>query len=138
MFASMSTISWSLRPGSTRVRVIKEMLFVRNKSSVLDVTPCLMFGLFLSTLTCVRVGSSTVCVRECVLIMSIKCSCKCFLSVCGSMQPSWVGLSSVACAVQLMSGRLKSPASHMFLEGSILDKDSSRVCRYSRFELGGR
>ncbi len=76
MFASVSTISWSLRPGSTHACVIKEMFFMRNKSSMLDVIPCFMLGLCLPTLTCVRVGSCTVCVSECVLIMPIECSCK--------------------------------------------------------------
>ena len=72
-------------------------------------------------------------------MMSMKFSCKVFLSVSGSMVSlPWMGSSTGACADQLMSGRLKSPASHMFLEGSILDKDSSRVCRYSKPELGGR
>ena len=83
MFALTSTISWSLRPGTTRVRVIRDALFVRNKSRMLDVTPCLICGLFLATLTCVRVGSSTVCVSEWVLIMSRKYSWSGLLSVLG-------------------------------------------------------
>ena len=83
MFASTSTISWSLRPGTTRVRVINDVLLVRNKSKMLDVTPCLICGLFLATLICVRVGSSTVCVSEWVLIMSMKFSWIVLLSVWG-------------------------------------------------------
>lgn len=51
MFLSMSTIrvAWSLKHGSACVRVIKEVLFVRSKSSMLDVTPFLMLGLCLPT-----------------------------------------------------------------------------------------
>ena len=72
-------------------------------------------------------------------MMSMKFSCKVFLSVSGSMVSlPWMGSSTGACANQLMSGRLKSPANHMFLEGSISERDSSRVCRYSIFEFGGR
>ena len=52
---------------------------------MLDVTGFLKPMLFFLTLKCVRVGSSTVCVSECVLIISIKFSCNVFLSVSGSI-----------------------------------------------------
>ena len=40
-------------------------------------------------------------------------------------------------AVQSMSGRLKSPESHMSLSALMRDKDVSRVCRYSMLVEGG-
>ena len=70
--------------------------------------------------------------------MSIKYSWRDLLSVCGNTMPPWMGLSVGDWVFQSMSGRLKSPANQIFLEGSILEKDSSSDCRHSKFELGGR
>ena len=78
---------------------------------------------------CVRVGLSTVCESENVLMMSMKSSCSWRLFVWGMMGlgTSASGGSLGDMAVQSMSGRLKSPVIQICLSGGMRDRE---VCRY--------
>ena len=109
------------------------MLFVRNKSSVFDVVergpPSPTPG---RVLTAVRVGSSTICVSECALMMSMKLSCSWHLFVqgmVGSRSMSGSGGSKGERTVQSMSGRLKSPEIQRSLSGEIQDRESANLVR---------
>ena len=74
---------------------------------------------------CVRVGLSTVCESENVLMMSMKLSCSWRLFVWGMMGlgRSASGGSVGDIAVQSMSGRLKSPVIQMCLSGVIRERE---------------
>jgi len=74
---------------------------------------------------CVRVGWSTVCESENVLMMSMKVSCNWRLFVEGTMGwgASASGGSNGEIAVQSMSGRLKSPVIHMCLSACMRERE---------------
>ena len=106
--------------------VILSMLFVRKRSRVCDVV--VVVGLpspAVRVVVCVRVGLSTVCESENVLMMSMKLSCNWRLFVWGMMGfgRSASGGSKGDIAVQSMSGRLKSPAIQMCLSGVIHERE---------------
>ena len=108
------------------------ILLVRKRSRVSDVIVVVELpSPAVRVVVCVRVGLSTVCESEKVLMVSMKLWCSRRLFVWGMMGlgVSASGGSLGDIAVQSMSGRLKSPEIQMCLSGGIREREVWRLCR---------